>query len=382
MKRIGIITLNGYFNYGNRLQNYALERVLEKMGCEVNTIKVKNSPLSTKKKTNKIQRIRGMNFRKIVARARGKTWDIIHRNEKRKSNKVRTDTFKKFTDDYISEIDYSIFNEGANKSIADSYDFFVVGSDQVWNPFYNYGSSVYFLDFAPKGKRISYAASFGISLIPDHFKEKYKRFLGEMRYLSVREDSGAQIIENLTGRDACVHVDPTMLLTKDEWIGISRKATHQPNEKYLLTYFLGGIPKEHKKMIERIAEDEKLRIINLGDIREKDSYRTGPSEFINYIDDCSIFCTDSFHGAVFSILLEKPFVVYDRVGSNSMYSRIDTLLDKFDLTTRKAESISTLNDLFNIDFSHVPPILEMERNKSFDYLKNALKIRDDKTHES
>ena len=117
----------------------------------------------------------------------------------------------------------------------------------------------------------------------------------------------------------------------------------------------------------------------LGGIREKDSCTTGPSEFIDYINSCSIFCTNSFHGAVFSILLEKPFIVYERQGTFlSMYSRINTLLDKFDLNSRKIENIRSNNDIFNIDYSHVPSILERERKKSFDYLKEALNIKDGK----
>ena len=384
MKKVGIITLNGYFNYGNRLQNYALERVLRSFYCDASTIKVQNRSASISKDTglSKLQRIAGKDVREIIDKVQRKTWNIIHKNEVRESGRIRTDVFKDFTKKHIRETDFAISDGAINKDIIEQYDFFVAGSDQVWNPYYVQGFSTYFLDFAPKEKRISYAASFGVSSIPNEYKKKYRGFLKDIPHLSVREKNATQIIKDLTGKDALVHVDPTMLLTKDQWLGISKKASNKPDSEYLLTYFLGGIPKEHERRIKQIAQSKDLAIVNLGDIREKDTYRTGPSEFIDYINDCSILCTDSFHGAVFSILLEKPFVVYDRVGSTSMYSRIDTLLDKFDLTTRKAESFSTLNDLFNIDFSHVPPILEMERNKSFDYLKNALKIRDDKTHES
>ena len=384
MRKVGIITLNGYFNYGNRLQNYALERVLRSFDCDTSTIKVQNIDASTSKDTvlYRLQRIVRKDKGEILDKLQRKTRNIIHKTEIKESTRIRTEIFKDFTKKHIRETDLTISNGDINKDIIEQYDFFVAGSDQVWNPYYVQGSSTYFLDFAPKEKRISYAASFGVATLPEEYKENYREFIINILHLSVREEAAAKIIKDLTGKDALVHVDPTMLLTKDQWLGISKKASNKPDSEYLLTYFLGGIPKEHERRIKQIAQSKDLTIVNLGDIREKDTYRTGPSEFIDYINDCSILCTDSFHGAVFSILLEKPFVVYDRVGSTSMYSRIDTLLDKFDLTTRKAESISTLNDLFNIDFSHVPPILEMERNKSFDYLKNALKIRDDKTHES
>ena len=133
----------------------------------------------------------------------------------------------------------------------------------------------------------------------------------------------------------------------------------------------------YRGQIKRIAKENNLGVIKLGDITEKDTYITGPSEFIDYLNSCSIFCTDSFHGVVFSILMEKPFIVYERMGtSSSMFSRIETLLNKFNLNSRKAENIRTDEEAFNIDYSHVPPLLEAERNKAINYLRDALNVRD------
>lgn len=158
-----------------------------------------------------------------------------------------------------------------------------------------------------------------------------------MDKLSVREEAGAKIIKDLTGRDAEVLVDPTMMLTREKWLSIAKEAPNKPKGKYLLTYFLGGVPSKYKRQIKNIAERNNLEIINLADIRDKETYITGPSEFIDYINSCSILCTDFFHGTVFSILMEKPFIVFERMGtSSSMFSRINTLLDKFDLNSRKA----------------------------------------------
>lgn len=198
-----------------------------------------------------------------------------------------------------------------------------------------------------------------------------------MHKLSVREDDGAKIIKELTGKDAPVLVDPTLLLTREKWLSIAKEASNKPKGKYLLTYFLGGIPDNYKKQIKNIVKENKLEVINLGDIREKETYITGPSEFIDYINNCSILCTDSFHGAVFSILLEKPFIVFERIGSTSMYSRIDTLLNKFKLNYRKAENMTWGEDVFNIDFSHIPSILSSERKKAIDYLNDALNVKDE-----
>jgi len=371
MKRIGIITLNGYINYGNRLQNYALQEVLKSLNFSVDTIRVKNeNSKSTKINANTI-----LNFKKKMV-LRFKNYFI---NKKYKKNKnKRIENFKNFSNIYISETKYYFGDKiGFNEELQ-KYDYFITGSDQVWNPNYNFSSSIFFLTFTEKHKRIAYAPSFGVSEIKPEYVKNYKEWISGIHKLSVREDDGAKIIRELTGRNAPVLVDPTLLLTKDKWLSIAKEASNKPKGKYLLTYFLGGIPNKYKNQIKNIVKENKLEVINLGDIREKETYRTGPSEFIDYINDCCIFCTDSFHGAVFSILLEKPFIVFKRIGSASMYSRIDTLLNKFELNDRKFENMSWGEDVFDIDFLHIPPILTAERKKSMDYLKDALNIKEEK----
>lgn len=379
MNKVAILTLNGYFNYGNRLQNHALQEVLKSIGFEAETVINGNEPKGNRNYTlvERIDNLIKKSPREIFDRLEYKTWAKRNKDEIKESEEIRTKVFKKFTYDYIKETDYTISDNNIPKDLSDRYSYFVTGSDQVWNPDYIYGSSIYFLTFAPKHKRIAYAPSFGVSEIKPEYKEKYKEWISEIPWLSVREDDGARIIKELTGRDAPVLVDPTLLLTKEKWLSIAKEAQNKPKGNYLLTYFLGGIPPKYKKQIKKIAKVNNLEVINLADIRDKETYRTGPSEFIDYINSCSVFCTDSFHGAVFSILFEKPFIVYERMGSTlSMFSRIETLLKKFKLESRKAENIKSNEDVFNIDFSHVPAILEAERKKSYDFLKEALNVKD------
>jgi len=379
MKRDLIVTLIGYFNYGNRLQNYALQEVIKTLGFTVETVVCKNKPKKVKQRTFK-QRLESLVSKptkeayQILLK---KLWNKMYKEKINQREKARTEIFKKFTSDYIKETNYIISDNNIPDDLSDQYDYFIAGSDQVWNPDYLYGSSIYFLTFAEKHKRIAFAPSFGVSEIKHEYVERYKKWISGMHRLSVREDDGAKIIKDLTGRDAPVLVDPTLLLTREKWLSIAKEAKNKPKGKYLLTYFLGGVPNKYKRQIKSIVKENNLEVINMGDIREKETYETGPSEFIDYINSCSIFCTDSFHGTVFSILFEKPFIVYERMGTSlSMFSRIDTLLDKFDLNSRKAENIKTNEQAFNIDYSHVPPILEAERNKALNYLKEALNIED------
>jgi len=370
MKKIAILTLNGQYNYGNRLQNYATQEVLKSLGFSVETIITDNKIVRAKKNFRYLSK-KPIHY--FISKIHDKLLRTIYKNR----IKERTRVFRKFSSQYIAETSYSISIDKIPEDLSTQYDYFVTGSDQVWNPSNIYRAPIYFLTFTEKAKRIAYAPSFGVSKIPDEHKENYKKWISGINKLSVREDDGARIIKDLTGRDVPVLVDPTLLLTKEKWMTISKEASNKPKEKYLLTYFLGGVPEIYKRQIKKIAKENNLEIVKLGDITEKDTYITGPSEFIDYINSCSIFCTDSFHGVVFSILMEKPFIVYERMGtSSSMFSRIETLLNKFNLNSRKAENIRTDEEAFNIDYSHVPPLLEAERNKAINYLRDALNVRD------
>jgi len=382
MKKVGIITLNGYFNYGNRLQNFALQEVIKDLGFHVETIIVAHDKEIVDNKTNRnIYNIFIRNngdIKVLMSKLRKKIWTYTKRNEIKESMYMKNEIFKEFTLNNINETKFTITNNRIPNNLSNTYDFFVTGSDQVWNPSYNCESSIYFLTFTEKYKRIAYAASFGISEIKPKYVESYGKWISQINHLSVREEEAAKIIKELTGRDAFVLLDPTMLKSREEWLTISNEAPNKPKNKYLLTYFLGGIPTSYKNQIRNIAKRYKLDVINMGDIRDKDTYRTGPREFIDYINSCNLFCTDSFHGMVFSIIFEKPFISFERVGSDSMFSRINTLLNKFNLNSRKVENILWDKNIFDVDYSHVPKILESEKIKSIEFLKNALKTKEEK----
>lgn len=376
MKKVGIITICDYSNYGNRLQNFATQEVLKSLGCQVETIK-NAPPLKSEgpEQTSKFNKIKGMSVKELfnIIIAKIKYEINIIKNQKYLDKKI--EAFKQFSIENINETNFVIKNNNIPSNLEVEYDFFVVGSDQVWNPIFRNGFSVDFLTFAPNNKRIAYAPSFGISSIPDKFVDNYKLWLSEMEYISVREQAGAEIIKKLTGRDAVVLVDPTLMLPKEKWLSISKPATTKSKGNYLLTYFLGDISKEKKKIIKTIASEKNLEIVNLASLEDKSRYSSDPAEFIDYIYSSSIFLTDSFHGCVFSILLEKPFIVFEREGKiPSMNSRIDTLLTKFQLETRKWDNLKKSSNMFKVDYSHVPTILDFEREKAINYLKEALNI--------
>lgn len=370
-KKAAILTLNGYENYGNRLQNYAVQEVLSQLGFECDTILIDRKNLKSEGFVNRFKKI--SSFSEFSSKLYKKINNKLNQNVIKKRRYI----LMKFSERYISETNYKISKDYIPNHLCTKYEFFIVGSDQVWNPNNLHGTTFYFLTFVKdKEKRIAYAPSFGIPELPDEYKERYKKWLSGIPYLSVREESGAKIVKELTGRDVPVLIDPTLMLTKEKWLSIAKNDPGKPNSPYLIAYFLGRVPKETRTRIEKIARENELKIVRLADLKDKKRYLVGPNEFIDYINSATLICTDSFHGTVFSILFEKPFVVFDRVGT-SMYSRLDTLLNKFNFHSREANNLSD-NEIFKIDFSHVSSILEEERNKAFEFLNKALKVSENK----
>src|SRR5699024_5866974 len=175
-----------------------------------------------------------------------------------KLNRNRETRFKEFSKKYINETPFSITEFYLPENYLEKYEYFITGSDQVWNPYFTNASPLYFLTFAPKNKRIAYSPSFGISEIPKENVANYSQWLKEMKAISVREKAGADIIKNLTNRDSPVLADPTLLLTKEEWLKIAKPAVDKPQKDILLTYFLGEISKKTQKLIKRNKKKYKL----------------------------------------------------------------------------------------------------------------------------
>jgi len=267
------------------------------------------------------------------------------------------------------------------------YSKFVLGSDQVWHPI-NYGSHYYTMEWIPEQiKKITYAASFGVSNIPKYQIKGTKKFLGRIDNISVREQQGAQIVYDMINKKVPVVVDPTLLLDSDMWGGISANIQ---DKDYIFCYFLGDnkMAREmaiamKKKTGKKIFSIPCMDEINLEDLKfgDKQLYDVGPSEFLSYIKNAAYVITDSFHGTVFSVLFNKQFVVYNRYNNknkNSTNSRIDTLLLKIELENRRVlnncsteESVNIL--LGAIDYSKVNFKVSELKSESIEYLKCVLK---------
>jgi exopolysaccharide biosynthesis predicted pyruvyltransferase EpsI len=149
-----------------------------------------------------------------------------------------------------------------------------------------------------------------------------------------------------------------------------------------LTYFLGEQTKQVKETIEKISAKFGFEIIQLSNINDEKLYSVDPSEFIDFIHSAEMIITDSYHGTIFSIQMEKPFLVFERQSKTpSMSSRISTLLSTLKLEDRFGEHFDKIDDVLTIDYSHVAPILNQERCKVNEYLVNALALEKIANHE-
>lgn len=344
MKKIGIITIIDNNNCGNRLQNYALQEVLKKYANEVITLKNEN--------------FLNWNDNYFIGKIRfikKKVKGIFKKNE----------LFTDFNKNIIFSKKYVTIK---SKKISEKYDYFVVGSDQVWKPTRRRLSKIDLLSFAEPNKRLSYAASFGLEKIDKKYYKTLTEELPKFKAISVREDAGKRIIKEATGiENVSVVLDPTLLIDKDSWKLMEKKPKSFKNQKYIFTYFLGD---ENTNELVRQTFGDDYSIIDF----YKGKY--GPSEFLYLINHAEYILTDSFHGTVFSILFEKKFYVFNRKQNdinNNMNSRLDTLLGKLSLESRKINDIKQINRRDEMNFKNVEKKLHYEREKSFDFLNKALK---------
>ncbi|MFD1902100.1 polysaccharide pyruvyl transferase family protein [Enterococcus termitis] len=363
MKKVGILTMNGNHNYGNRLQNYALQEVLNKRGYQTETIV--------------IPRLKHVNERKLYKRVFRIVKNPIRYINRQTKNTQSVKTLKEkkitpFTDKYLNTKTIKLSQK---KQLNSNYDFFIVGSDQVWNPNFYGKDSTNFLDFADQRKRVAYAASFGVSSIEEEFKDFYKRNLSKIDKISVRENSGQNIIKDLLGQNVPVVLDPTMLLSKEEWLDLASSEVSQTEfeDAYILVYTLRGVSKEIDEKIKEYAQNNNLKIVCImGDIYQENALIPTVLEFIDLINKARFVFTDSFHGTVFSILLETAFVTLQRDGGN-MESRLLTLLNKFEFTDNYFYNDIDIEKLFNqMSFEHVLPILNQEKDQAFQFLNDSL----------
>lgn len=263
-------------------------------------------------------------------------------------------------------------------SVADKYDIFICGSDQIWFPSEHIFFPYYYLDFTQK-KKIAYAPSIGVPVYPECFKLKVKPLLEQFSSLSVREKEGADLLAEFVNKPISTVLDPTLLLTKSHWERFIQDTGKQEKD-YILCYFL--TPNQwYLDYVKRFAAQKNLPVkifaTHVRYVNWKNLLFAGPEEFLNAIYKSTYFFTDSFHGSVFSILFEKRFYTFQRFEEDSQLSQNSRIRNLFRLLELE-DYFFNINDLEKIDslpfpdYQSVNILLEQCRQESVTYLKHAL----------
>lgn len=367
--KIGIVTITDYTNYGNRLQNYALTILLKGIADEVvSGFEGYSHQDWINDETNIIKKI--IKYITPYQYQKRKVKQYAY-NELMKE---RISRFKIFTNEYTYTFPYLYFknNSDLRKQINEaSFDYFIVGSDQVWNPIYQ-GKSYEFLRFTDKNKRYSFAASISAEEIPPSKRSRFARYIADMNYISVREERAADIVKKLTGRTADVTLDPTLLLDKTDWECIAKKPELYIESKYICTYFLGEVP----EAVKAFAKEKGLLIYALNSLDSPELYTLDPAEFLYMIQNASYVLTDSFHAVAFSIKFNKEFYVFDRKqdGVSSMFSRIETITKRFGLENRIQNRDRIVDQEPVSNWNEIEKELVAEKKRSMGKLLEAMGI--------
>lgn len=382
--KTGIITLMGN-NYGNRLQNYAVQELLAEYG-DVYTVKYEKkvptaaqkgrfarySPVHIKKAVDsRLLNIYHLSNRRMHFGSRA-VYFIQHRKEIKSAMAQRDKAFRKFDEQYIRyETELLHLSGDDNEPWVKSYDAWVCGSDQIWNPSYPTATRNAFLQFAPEKRRIALSASIGLSNV-NAMPPEYSEWMRGIPYLSVREQRAAEIVAELTGRNAEVFLDPTMLIPLEKWNQIADAAGTRLPERFAVSYFLGIREKVYMDYIQQQTEGMDYVDLLNGEATEYLSF--GPDHVVDAIRKAEMVFVDSFHGAVFSILFHKQFVVFERSEEGqTMNSRLQTLLKRFGLESRVYNGRNPEKLRKPIDYSHVDEILKEERMRVKEFLDRAMK---------
>jgi hypothetical protein len=355
--KVGILTFHRAINYGAVLQAYALQTALKKIDIQSEVIDYR---------CNKIERDYS-EYRSGNIFRHAKPFLNLQYYLKNKN-------FSRFLSQYVTVSSDCYYNHQELCNAEQKYRAFLAGSDQVWNPFCTGFDTSFLLDFVHEPiKKNSYAASFGLVNLPQDWQSQCRKYLNDFHGLSVRERQGQRIIENVLGKTAAVHLDPVFLLKPEEWKEVAR-----PPEKsgYILVYLMQN-SERLLDFAEELSRKTGCSIVMIYSglrrpIRAKYVRCAGPDEFVGYIANAKYVITNSFHGAAFSILFHKNVSVGLLEESSKVNSRLENLLDIFDLGNRLINNETDACPGEPIAYGAIEQFLGQARKSALLYLKSAI----------
>lgn len=373
LSKVGIVTLGGNTNYGNRLQNFALQQAVASLGHDpvetLHGLPRGEEPLTKARRLLSSMR-EGEGLKALI---QSRTPGRSRQADVHICPPERQQAISDFANNHIRSTDRP-FGAVSAAGLKRSYDHFVVGSDQVWNPAFTHGNEEWFLSFAERSQRVAYAASFGIPRVPKYFAARYRKGLLGIPHLSVRECAGATIVRELTGRTPPVVLDPTMLVPPETWGERAVLPSQLRGRGYVLVFMLsagdqGTASSADLSMVESHARSRGLELIDVNSPEDREVLSWSPLEFIGAIRDAELVVTDSFHAAVFAHVFNRPFLI---AGRGDMNSRFETLLSHSGISGVSLPQVEDVERASDIDWGVVNVRIEERRQESMDFLREAL----------
>jgi len=358
MSKVHIVTFHWVHNHGAVMQCYALCEAVKEMGHEVELLDYRP------------YRIYFRQFLSCLLRHRIRRLSVVI-------------PFRNFLKKYLP-LSKKIFwkkikvSDTLAPDARENMDIYISGSDQLWNYKITGGLDFNFLlEFAPPGsKKISYASSMGGVEFPDDVREHVKKGLNDFSAIAAREEFTKNQVEELTGMDVALTLDPVFLRDSYSEI-ISKKKV--PSEDYIVTYCLQD-SERFRKVLKILKERHGMPVLNIGPVMPEEAdrhiYSLSPGEWLGMIKNADYVVTNSFHGLAFSILFNRQFLCLGMTGGVSSRSdRLSNLCGLLHLEHRLLLDDVGLDSLgmgSDIDYSKVDVLLNEEREKSLAYLRNNL----------
>ncbi len=366
--KIGIITIQKCNNYGADLQAFALQRKLRMLGYDAENIDYlfyKDPDFVKTPKSRPIVRLSLVN--------RLKEWLLpklkrLIANKSQGCSQKRSQAFKSFFENNVRvSREYNTID--ALYANPPDYDVYITGSDQVWNPRMGCNIKPYFLDFVASGKRcIAYAASIGVPVVSPVVYGEYRKLLKRYCAIGVREESAKRIIAGMgLGVPVATVVDPTLLLSRDEWLEVAAQPAGVEKKQFVVEYNLGNNKLVHA-LAKRAAKSFSVPLVVLT------GSEYGPAEFLWLMANAKAAIVSSFHGTIFSVLNKVPFYSTYGYSADSNGGRIAAFAQSLGLGTRMIQTseIENLQLDFEVDFDRPYKLLNAMRERSIKFLVDAI----------
>lgn len=381
--KLGILTFFNVKNYGAVLQAFALQNYLKRIKYDSEFINYIEKMNNDSKKSNELKK-----YFNII---KSSGYSIKKFSKTGTYRNYTNQKFDEFRKEYLKISKNKLYSIDDFKEVENNYNGFITGSDMVWTDI-GQNLDVYFLRFTKYEKRIAYSPSLtGTSDLSPMKKEKIKNYIKEIKYLSCREQEGVDFAKTYSRKNALLTVDPTLLLSRDEWVE-SLHLNQNNNQKYILFYMFGSVPTKVKKAVQKIARKKGLQIRYVPmSIQEEYSEvingfnnGCGPKEFVELFLNATAILTNSYHGLLFSIIFKKPFILFHRKSKNKWKKneeRMSNILRIINAENRFINIESSFNDDFmNNDINYCEldkKIVESKNylNSSIKSLPNALKMK-------